>query len=131
MLCILTATLIEHQQHYKSPILRTFLYRATGTFDFYSNWTNRSSFLSYVPISLFYNPEKEARLKRMKSKSEIIDYKIGELQHNLVWAELDANLFETGELFVGCQNIIERKKNQITESVVIYERARKFTITKS
>lgn len=55
------------------------------------------SYTQRVQHKKLHNPEKEARLKRMKSKSEIIDYKIGELQHNLVWAELDANLFETGE----------------------------------
>ena len=49
-----------------------------------------------------YNPEKEARLQIIKSKSDLIDYKIGELQHKLLWAELDAGLFgRANELSAG------------------------------
>jgi len=54
------------------------------------------SYTQRVQHKKLHNPDKEARLKRMKTKTEVIDYKIGELQHKLLWAELDENLFETG-----------------------------------
>merc|ERR1711997_902513 len=51
------------------------------------------SYTTSVQHKKLYDPEKEARLQIMKSKSDMIDYKIGELQHKLLWAELDAGLF--------------------------------------